>query len=269
MGAKNISENPEILGLGPLELRGTERRHPRAGRLDLLLQDTENLTRYEIELQLGRTDESHIVRTIEYWDIERRRYPQYDHCAVIIAEDITSRFLNVIALFNGSVPIIAIQMQALRVGDAMTLAFSTILNEFSRGVVDEDEEAQAAPTDRADWEQRASKQSLGIVDNLLMLARTFEPGLDLRFKKNFIGLGRNGQPFNFVWFVPRKSSVTLALSLPRESTVDKKIEEAGLSLLAYNNHFGRYRISLSQVDVMEKKAPIAELIGMAYRNRVE
>ena len=30
----------------------------------------------------------------EYWDIERRRYPQYDHCAVLIAEDITSRFLN-------------------------------------------------------------------------------------------------------------------------------------------------------------------------------
>jgi len=44
---------------------------------------------YEIEIQLGSTDESHIIRTIEYWDIERKRYPQYDHTAVIIAEDIT------------------------------------------------------------------------------------------------------------------------------------------------------------------------------------
>ena len=26
-----------------------------------------------------------------YWDIEKKRYPQYDHCAVIIAEDITDR----------------------------------------------------------------------------------------------------------------------------------------------------------------------------------
>lgn len=43
-----------------------------------------------------------MIRTIEYWDIERKRYPQYEHCAVIIAEDITSRFLNVIQLFNGS-----------------------------------------------------------------------------------------------------------------------------------------------------------------------
>ena len=38
------------------------------------------------------TDESHIIRTIEYWDIERKRYRQYDHTAVIVAEDITSGF---------------------------------------------------------------------------------------------------------------------------------------------------------------------------------
>ena len=31
---------------------------------------------------------------------------QYDHTAVV-AEDITSRFLNVISLFNGSIPLVA------------------------------------------------------------------------------------------------------------------------------------------------------------------
>jgi hypothetical protein len=41
----------------------------------------------------------------------------HDHCAVIVAEDITSRFLNVISLFNGTIPLIAIQMQALRIGE--------------------------------------------------------------------------------------------------------------------------------------------------------
>ena len=78
-----------------------------------MTQDRDTKRRYEVELQVGSTDEAHIVRTIEYWDIERKRYPQYDHCAVLIAEDITSRFLNVISLFNGMVPFIAIQMQAL------------------------------------------------------------------------------------------------------------------------------------------------------------
>src|SRR6266853_2908155 len=118
-----IANDPSIIGLGELELRQKERIQPRAGRLDLLLQDSDTKRRYEVELQLGATDETHIIRTIEYWDIERKRYPQYDHCAVLIAEDITSRFLNVIALFNGSVPLIAIQMQALRVAGKLTLVF--------------------------------------------------------------------------------------------------------------------------------------------------
>ena len=67
-------------------------------------RDADGNHRYEVEVQLGATDESHIIRTIDYWDIERKRYPQYDHTAVIVAEDITSRFLNVISLFNGMIP---------------------------------------------------------------------------------------------------------------------------------------------------------------------
>ena len=107
-----ISADPSILGLGDVVSRGTERIQPRASRLDILLQDRDAQRRYEVELQLAATDESHIIRTIEYWDLEKKRYPQYDHCAVLIAEDITSRFLNVISLFDGTMPFIAIQMQA-------------------------------------------------------------------------------------------------------------------------------------------------------------
>ena len=143
-----ISDDPSILKLGDLVLRDRERMQPRAGRLDLLLQDRESNRRYEIEIQLGATDEAHIIRTIEYWDIERKRYPQYDHCAVLVAEDITSRFLNVIALFNGTIPLIAIQMQALKIGNNISLVFTKVMDEMSRGVVDEDEDAEAAPTDR-------------------------------------------------------------------------------------------------------------------------
>ena len=144
-----IAEDPTILGLGDLVLRDRERTQPRAGRLDLLLQDPETNRRYEVELQLGATDEAHIIRTIEYWDIERKRYPQYDHCAVLVAEDITSRFLNVVALFNGSMPLVAIQMQALKIAQHTTLIFTTVMDELTRGLIDEDEDAEAAPTDRA------------------------------------------------------------------------------------------------------------------------
>ena len=63
-----------------------------------------------VEIMLGATDPSHIIRTIEYWDSERKRYPQFDHCAVIVAEEITGRFMNVISLFNGAIPLIALQI---------------------------------------------------------------------------------------------------------------------------------------------------------------
>jgi hypothetical protein len=161
-----IANDPSILGLGDLILRDRERSQPRAGRLDLLLQDPETKRRYEVEIQLGATDEAHVIRGIEYWDIERKRYPQYDHCAVIVAEEITSRFLNVISLFNGTIPLIAIQMQALRIGEAMTLVFTKVLDELSRGLVDEDEDAEATPSDRSYWEARGSKQTVQLADEL-------------------------------------------------------------------------------------------------------
>src|SRR3989442_12160081 len=143
---------------------------PMPGRLDLLLQDPETLKRYEVEIQLGPTDESHIIRTIEYWDIERKRYPQYEHTAVIVAEEITSRFLNVIGLFNGTIPLMAVQMSALQLGETVSLAFTTVLDQVRFGVVEEDGEVHEA-TDRTYWENRGSKASvaMGVVPTAVEL----------------------------------------------------------------------------------------------------
>lgn len=71
-----IADDPSILGLGDVVVKDKERIHRGLGRLDLLLQDEEGHGRYEVEIQLGATDESHIIRTLEYWDIEKRKYPQ-------------------------------------------------------------------------------------------------------------------------------------------------------------------------------------------------
>ncbi|MDP1761723.1 MAG: hypothetical protein Q8L43_05815, partial [Deltaproteobacteria bacterium] len=57
-----IADDPSILGLGELILKDKERLQPKAGRLDLLLQDIESNRRCEVEIQLGPTDESHIIR---------------------------------------------------------------------------------------------------------------------------------------------------------------------------------------------------------------
>ena len=200
MGQDLIADDPSILGLGDLELRQKERIQPRAGRLDLLLQDPETKRRYEVELQLGGTDETHIIRTIEYWDIERKRYPQYEHCAVLIAEDITSRFLNVIALFNGTIPLNALQMQALKIAGKTTIVFTKIMDEMVRGLVDEDEEAEASPADRAYWEGKGSKATLALVDQSLRMIQEVDPSIDLKYNKHYIVLGRDGHPYNFIAF---------------------------------------------------------------------
>jgi hypothetical protein len=104
-----IAADPSILGLGDLELVRREKHQSSGGRLDVLLKDPEDDTMYEVEVMLGGTDESHIIRTIEYWDLEKRRYPQRQHFAVLVAESITRRFFNVIQLLSLSIPIIAVQ----------------------------------------------------------------------------------------------------------------------------------------------------------------
>lgn len=264
---KLIADDPSILGLGDLVLRDQERIQPRTGRLDLLLQDPETKRRYEVELQLGATDEAHIIRAIEYWDIERKRYPQYDHCAVIVAEDITSRFLNVISLFNGVVPFIAIQMQALRIGDNITLVCTTVVDELLRGLVDEDEDAEAAPTDRAYWEARATKATVGLADELLQVVKQFDPSLELKYNRFYIGLSRDGQPFNFVKFRPKKNKLNLELKLPETDDLDAKIENAGFEALEYNKKWSLYRLRLTKEQVKGKADVIRELMHLAYERR--
>jgi hypothetical protein len=178
-----LREDPSLLGLGNLFLKDKERPHPRAGRLDLLRQDPDSNRRYEVEIQLGKTDEGHIIRTIEYWDVERKRYPQYDHAAVIVAEEMTSRFLNVISLFNGSIPLIAIQLNAVRLGDQVSLVFTTVLDEIQLGLVEEDEEVQAV-TNRSYWEERG-KCTAGCLGRVSQLDHCCADRLRLLTSPNF------------------------------------------------------------------------------------
>ncbi|OSI70862.1 hypothetical protein [Bradyrhizobium canariense] len=263
-----IASDPKILGLGDLVLRDKERSQPRAGRLDLLLQHPEGKLRYEVEVQLGPTDETHIIRTIEYWDIERKRYPQYNHCAVLVAEDVTSRFLNVVSLFNGFIPLIALQMQALKVGEHTTLVFTKVMDELSRGPVDEDEDAAATPTDRPYWERQGTKATVQLADELLSIAREIDPSLELKYNKLYIGLSRAGQPFNFVIFRPKKKHIRAEIRLPQADDIDGKIEHAGIETLDYDETYKSYRLALSADDITKHRELLLELMRASYQGRI-
>lgn len=257
-----IAEEPGILGLGDVILKDKERRQPRAGRLDLLLQDAESFQRYEVEVQLGATDESHIIRTIEYWDIERKRYPQYEHTAVIVAEDVTSRFLNVVSLFNGAIPLMAIQMNAFKNGDQFGLVFTTVVDQMSLGLVDEDEETEEA-TDRAYWENRATKQTVAMADELLDLAKQCDDSLELKYNKNYIGLAKNSRPCNVFIVRPKKAWISLKLRSYSPET-KKKLEDAGLELR--DNNRGRAYFRLNPGDIAQHRVVLTEVVQEAYEN---
>jgi hypothetical protein len=259
-----IADDPSILGLGKLELRDKERIQAHAGRLDLLLQDPETLKRYEVEIQLGSTDETHIIRTIEYWDIERKRYPQYEHTAVIVAEDITARFLNVIQLFNGSIPLVALKMTAFKVNDAIALTFVKVLDEMTLGLVDEDE-PKAEPTTRDSWEAKASKRTLMDTDQLLKLVKDVQPKAALNYNKHYIGLEIDGASRNFVAFRPKKAHVIMEFKLPDQGEEMRgRIEEAGMRTVAYDSQFRYFRVSIDRLELGQQRDVLLDLIRQAW-----
>lgn len=264
---QQIASDVALLGLGDLDLKDVERRQPRSGRLDVLLYDPETQTRYEVEIQLGATDESHIIRTLEYWDNERRRFPQYEHIAVIVAEEITGRFLNVINLFNQAIPLVAIQMSALKVQDVLTLNATKVLDLALPAPEEEDESGQE--TDRAYWEHKSTAPVMKMTDQLLQLVNDQGAGLSLKYNKFYIGLQRDGVADNFVAFRPRKKHLVWEVRIARSDELDARLEESGLTTIPYDKQWKRYRFQLAPGDIKSNQAMIVTLIRMARDLPVE
>lgn len=262
---ERIAEDPTILGLGDLILKDKERVQPSRGRLDLLLQDSDSNQRYEVEIQLGSTNETHIIRTIEYWDIERKRYPQYDHTAVIVAEDITSRFLSVISLFNGFIPLVAIQMNAMRCGDQISLVCTKVLDQMSLGLIDEEEEQEVV--DRSYWEKRGTKTTVSMADELLEYIHAFDPSFELKYNKFYIVLAKDGQLNNFAVFRPKKKYLRLDLKLNKSEQIEEKINDTDIELIDYTKS-GRYRIRLSKNDIQKSEEFLKEILRQSYDETV-
>ena len=252
-----ISDDPALLGLGDLVVKDLERKQISGGRLDMLLADPEGDVRYEVEIQLGATDESHIIRTLEYWDVERRLRPQYEHIAVIVAEEVTSRFHNVIGLFNKAIPLIAIQITALEVEGKMTLFATKVLDLALPATEDEEEVAPGA--DRAYWVDKASEQAVKVVENLLLIVNSDGEQMQLNFTQKYIGLARSGVARNYVQFRPRKRSITMYIGIPDPTEeLDLLIERTELDVSEYNKRYKQVQVKLN---VPKDGEPLVPLQG--------
>ena len=195
-----IEEDPAILGIGDVNIVRREKTQTSGGRIDFLMYDPDRDLRYEVEVMLGALDASHIIRTIEYWDIERQMFPAYDHRAVIVAEEITARFFNVIRLLNRAVPIIALQLNAFTIDDAVVLHFTKVLDVLQETEDDEGGE----PVDRLDWERKAGPECLAVLDQVVAMVKQDIAAPRVTWNKNHVALGTSG--YNFCWFHPGKST---------------------------------------------------------------
>lgn len=218
-----IWSNPAALGLGDLDAVSKECRQNNGGRLDIMLKDPEDYTMYEVEVMLGETDETHIIRTIEYWDNEKRRWPQRQHYAVLVAEQITRRFFNVIHLLSHSVPIIGIQACLVEVDGKRSLFFTKVLDTFEEV---EDGTSTADIVNRDAWLKDA-KWTVDAADELLAVTGPCFKEPALSYVKNYIAVtvGRN----NYLWLRKRgggKSLIGFRIASYLEDDAQKVLDSA-------------------------------------------
>ena len=232
-----IWNNPSCLGLGDLEPVAKEKRQSSGGRLDLLLKGSDEEL-YEVEIMLGATDESHIVRTIEYWDIEKKKRPKRQHTAVLVAERINSRFYNVINLLSHSVPIIGIQANLYITKDNVSLVFTKIIDSFEEPELDGDN----GPIIGSEYIQKQFPETLGVIHAIEGIAKEESRDCKVNYLTRGASVFLNGTRKIMIRKRAKKQS-SIAYSIPDE--VRSKTEEIlDLSSIQYDYKYGKIRIWL-------------------------
>lgn len=207
-----IWENPSILTLGDLQPINREKKQSSGGKLDILLKDPRDNSMYEVEVMLGQTDPSHIIRAIEYWDIERRKWPSRQHYAVLVAESISRRFFNVIQLLSLSIPLKALQVELLKIGNQLALNFVKVLDSYE----EPEEQETVDEVDESYWVKH-SPWTLELARYFLEKLQSAFPSLELNCvksyvairdgKRNLFGLHKRSNPRSLMIFNERDVSV--------------------------------------------------------------
>jgi hypothetical protein len=251
-----IFENPAILGLGDLQAVMKEKSQSHGGRLDLLLKNPEDDSMFEVELQLGATDESHIVRTVEYWDKEKRRWPNRSHTAVLVAEEITNRFFNVVHLLGMAVPMIGIQANIVQVGEVTGLHFTKVIDSYEER---EEEETPQQAYDEKHW-----------VDNYpgtLECARWYKALLEklygqvpTKYFENYISLSVGGTAR--VWVTKRKDDRAFVEVKHGEENFQEAVDHLNKEGVSFGMRSGKYLTFNVNAKQLEERGAIHEWLAL-------
>ncbi|RJP76455.1 MAG: hypothetical protein C4522_17870 [Desulfobacteraceae bacterium] len=257
-----IYENPTCLGLGDIESVSKERIQSSGGRLDILLKNPEDDSMYEVEIMLGETDESHIIRTIEYWDNEKRRWPQRQHYAVLVAEGITRRFFNVIQLMSQTIPIIAVQVNLIESAGQKSLHFSKILDTYEEpddGTSDGEIYDETFWRKKAPWAIEAARALLEVVGDLF-------DSPTVRFVKNYVAFTVLGN--NFFWFHKRSAGKSLFGFRISDEHLDEVAQLLDVQNISFVQKRNRFKFTCDAEFIQKNKEllrQIADFVKKAWQ----
>lgn len=261
-----IADNPACLGLGDLEVVSKERAQSSGGRLDILLKDSEDDRMFEVEVMLGETDETHIIRTIEYWDNEKRRWPQRQHFAVLVAEHINRRFFNVIHLLSHSIPIIAVQVAMLNVNGRKSIFFSKVLDTYEE--IDDGTSNEAVRVTREDWSRKA-KWTLEAADALVNITSSVLGQPSLNYVGAYVAITVDGN--NYMWLHKRSSDKSLLTFRMAQSLQDDATALLDAQNITYVRKTKSIKITVDK-EMIERNAElfkkIAELTKKSWQGGV-
>ena len=251
-----IFDEPGILGLGDLQGVMKEKTQSQGGRLDLLLKNPEDDSMFEVELQLGASDESHIIRTIEYWERELRRWPSRSHTAVLVAERITSRFFNVVHLLSNAVPIIGLQANIVQIGAAKGLLFTKITDSYQEP---EDETVSQKIYDEAHWVANAPG-TLACAQFYRMRLEELYGEVPIRYFEDYVSLSVGGKAR--AWIDTRKNERALIqIRVPEDKfqEVTDRLNQEGISFRPKGGEYVGFNVNVQQ---LQDKMPLHQWLAL-------
>lgn len=291
-----IADNPKILGFkGDLTPLGKEMRQKDGRRLDLLFKDKNSSKMYEVEIQLGQLDESHLSRAVGYWNVEQKKNPLCEHSAVVIAEKIGDRMLDLIKLLKEDVPIIVIKMTASeKEKGIICLKFERI--DLNKSNDTTDDNGDAIKDDKAS--ETASKE----VNKIYGFLKEIDRSMKINYTKNYIGfkkeyddqfvfieLGYSSvekstskqsneketkvkvykESHSFVFIEVQKDGILLKLVLEKSHETEIEIKKRGFNPESYQRKGRAYPIKIYEKDLKDKEDPLRELLQMTYDHNIK